>query len=79
MPYVPLNPATGRQPLTTETTKDADLAVTGALAWSWSWPMFECEAKVGPDQHFPAPRMLVTGGSSDIAWSVARTFALAGA
>ncbi|MDT2006605.1 hypothetical protein FXW78_21840 [Rhodococcus opacus] len=27
---------------------------------------------------FPAPRMLVTGGSSDIEWSVARMFALAG-
>jgi hypothetical protein len=28
MPYVPLNPATGRQLLTFETTKDPDLAVS---------------------------------------------------
>ncbi|QSE86386.1 hypothetical protein [Rhodococcus koreensis] len=77
MPYVPFNPSTGRQLLTFETTKDADLPVSlGAL--DWSWPMFECEAKVGPIMTFPAPRRLDSDRSSDIAWSVARTFALAG-
>ena len=78
MPYVPFNPSTGRQLLTFETTKDADLPVSlGAL--DWSWRCSSVRRGLDPIMTFPAPRRLDSDRSSDIAWSVVRTFALAGA